>query len=744
MLTKPQFIRNVFITLVTVLTMTGIFHTYKNSKPKVVQGSFHIAQYLNDQWEQKHDANYSVEYQTKDFQLIPQNNQIKIRINQNTVSYGDIEFVQLRACGTIVTPEYARYVDTEESVLDDILLDDHNVVVNHEKPIELLWKIPEECEQVATLSLKANEYESPEKNAFRFPDWAIPLQSYTFQNNGSLTIDGLLTEIDGLVDPQYSPFWTAGTGHPSNNTHIYIKDDADYVYFAVDITLDNTNEFGPDWLKIIAQNTTTGEPVEYRVDDYHDEYGKCSFGLTSKVPYKHQTCEIRIPKKVLTENKLDFILRYYGTGGAPAVSIDTMSFSATTSDSTPTISGRALAEDGASALTGVSFGLADSQVASEGNIVLNYNGSCIADDGAFDETIDTFTCTTSTLSPGGYRMFIRATNGSESGTNNTAIFTVTDGTAPSLTLTAVTDPTTDTTPTLSGTSTDVSGTVSSVEFQMDGTGGSWSACIADDGTFDEASETFTCTPSTLSVGSHTIYVRTTDNSSNVSSNSTDEFTIAAAPTSTPTQGPSATPAPNNNNNETVQIPQGSGGSNSGGVMSSVKDSNTFGQRTFSVIEPNTLTFNAFLSARAIAASFPNNILPNPMTNGLSKSTVKTNAVYAGGTHIGVKTTGGIYWQVGNVQNIWYKAYAPVGSTIEPAKIIPELQKKPSIITLGYMEPNLIPPGKPLTKFNAKKLKLAHSLDGIIWKILPTSVVDTTNRTVSALHRIGGYYMISGN
>ncbi len=109
-------------------------------------------------------------------------------------------------------------------------------------------------------------------------------------------------------------------------------------------------------------------------------------------------------------------------------------------------------------------------------------------------------------------------------------FTGGDSTAPSLTLTSLSpDPTTDSTPTLVGTATESIGTVSAVQFQLDATSGSWTACTANDGTFDEATETFTCNVSSaLSDGSHTIYVRATDSNSNTTSNanaSTDIFTI---------------------------------------------------------------------------------------------------------------------------------------------------------------------------------------------------------------------------
>lgn len=115
-------------------------------------------------------------------------------------------------------------------------------------------------------------------------------------------------------------------------------------------------------------------------------------------------------------------------------------------------------------------------------------------------------------------------------TSYSLTFTAYDADAPSISLTALTpDPNSDNTPTLSGTATDTLGTVSAVQFQMDSTSGSWTACTADDGSFDEASEAFTCTvASALSDGSHTIYVRSTDSNSNTTSNadaSTDSFTI---------------------------------------------------------------------------------------------------------------------------------------------------------------------------------------------------------------------------
>jgi len=146
-----------------------------------------------------------------------------------------------------------------------------------------------------------------------FEDYA----SYEFKNNQSIIVDGNISEVDGLPY-QFAPFWEPGTGHPDAYTYIYLRDDEEYVYVSADVTGDNTNEFGTDWIKVFIPNTTNGTLKEYRVDDYNDAYGKCSFGITSKVSYKHQTCEIRIPKAEIAGNNIDFALMYYGTMVAPS------------------------------------------------------------------------------------------------------------------------------------------------------------------------------------------------------------------------------------------------------------------------------------------------------------------------------------------------------------------------------------------------------------------------------------------
>lgn len=99
------------------------------------------------------------------------------------------------------------------------------------------------------------------------------------------------------------------------------------------------------------------------------------------------------------------------------------------------------------------------------------------------------------------------------------------------------DPSANATPSLTGTVEDEMGIVTALQYQMDGTGGSWSNCNANDGAFDEAFENFICSVTTpLSDGSHSMYFRAVDSNGNITRNdsyATDSFLIDTTPPTVP-------------------------------------------------------------------------------------------------------------------------------------------------------------------------------------------------------------------
>ncbi|QQS60842.1 MAG: SBBP repeat-containing protein [Candidatus Moraniibacteriota bacterium] len=86
-----------------------------------------------------------------------------------------------------------------------------------------------------------------------------------------------------------------------------------------------------------------------------------------------------------------------------------------------------------------------------------------------------------------------------------------DTTPPSLTLTPISTPTSDTTFTITGTTTDTLSDIYQVHYQIDSTEGEWIPCTPDDSLFDSPSESFSCPEQTFQEGTHTIYIKATDN-----------------------------------------------------------------------------------------------------------------------------------------------------------------------------------------------------------------------------------------
>jgi len=261
-------------------------------------GSFHISQMIKGEWEEIYIHPYDIQYSTHEFPIRSENGRVTLRIVQRDTPFGNIERVLLTAGVIELVPQYARYVDTGESVLDDILPEDLNVVGAHDREIEISWKCTYE---EVTLSLTANEY--GRGFPLKFPIQGIA--SYEMGSNpNTITVDGILEDVGEAL---YKPFWRPTSGHPDGFTYIYFCDDDDFLYVSLDVTCDNTNEYGVDWVEL-----TIGDDV-FRVDDLDDTYGKMAFGLTDRVSYKHHTVEMSIPKSAIHDPTIEFALRYYGS-----------------------------------------------------------------------------------------------------------------------------------------------------------------------------------------------------------------------------------------------------------------------------------------------------------------------------------------------------------------------------------------------------------------------------------------------
>jgi hypothetical protein len=271
--------------------------------------------------------------------------------------------------------------------------------------------------------------------------------------------------------------------------------------------------------------------------------------------------------------------------------------------------------------------------------------------------------------------------------------------------------------------------ISGVEWSTSSnTSGIWTDCMATDGAFDSGHEPYSCDISSIANGSEkTIFVR-----------SHDQNDLYIPPQLYANNAHS--PVSSSRDEEHYQIPEVSGSNIISGAFTPYKDSNTGGQQVTTVIEPHTFPFNAFLSSNTTTPSMLASLVSPSSSPGSS-----SNMILTGGSVMGIRhADGAVSWQVGNIQEIWYKAYPPRNSDKQPVNILPALQSKPSIISLSYTQKDLIPPGDSTHPFSPKSLKLAYSSDGKVWSIIPSSVVDISNKTVAAIHKLGGYYMIASS
>ncbi|MFQ5452044.1 MAG: hypothetical protein ACE5DQ_00605 [Candidatus Paceibacterota bacterium] len=219
-----------------------------------------------------------------------------------------------------------------------------------------------------------------------------------------------------------------------------------------------------------------------------------------------------------------------------------------------------------------------------------------------------------------------------------------------------------------------------MQFQVDGNSptAGWNDCIADDATFDQTSESFSCSVGRLTAAEHTIYIRAYDSNTAYTAQAnytTLEVDLRRGVTKINSYSPNHTP------------PLIAG-------EAAVFTSGASGV----IIEKGAIPYNAAFSS-----------VSEPRTHEIrftKGNSIPGLAIYS----------------------LW------ITDSFNQARILPSLHKKPSIVALSYSD-------HQINGISESSLRLAYSQDMQTWKILPTSVVDPVNNTVAALNKVGGYYMI---
>lgn len=238
-------------------------------------------------------------------------------------------------------------------------------------------------------------------------------------------------------------------------------------------------------------------------------------------------------------------------------------------------------------------------------------------------------------------------------------------------------------------------TINGAQFQVDSNdpNGTWTSCSAVDGSFNSTTEGISCTTPSLSHGWHTMYVRAVDSNNSYtarSSYSTFNFEVRGS-----TESVGAEPRPDLT-------------SERGDIVSE--------EGVVTVVPAQTFSFDVYLTVTQMLKGVPTVISNKNITGQICRNQIP-------------------FFQVSPVYEIYYSSF------FNDAKILSVLYAQPIILAIPYQTQDLLITGLPGKSFNQKNLKIAFSTDKKTWKILPRSVVDLANKTVSVLDKPNGFYML---
>ena len=141
-----------------------------------------------------------------------------------------------------------------EDALASISHNDYEVLDLFESEMQVEWQDVARGEQVI-LALNAREEALSKLNTLPFTyagsdEGGYP---YVLAPNAAINVDGDLNTDDGFDAPLFKHFSRPGTGHPSATVNGYVGSDSEFLFGALDFTVDNTMDGDLDWASMRVQ-----------------------------------------------------------------------------------------------------------------------------------------------------------------------------------------------------------------------------------------------------------------------------------------------------------------------------------------------------------------------------------------------------------------------------------------------------------------------------------------------------------
>lgn len=306
---------------------TGELETVEWLGPFVWFFSYHVEVREAGGWTRVGELHYGMGYAEQRLELtghLPDaEGEYKVRIRQVGLQAGHADRVRLETGGRFrvdesLTPATAELSASGEDVLTPLLVKDRDVVDLHERTVELRWPEPApEPGGDLWLALVAREEDLSDRDArpFTYPSDDGASYHHVIGSGAPMSVDGRQTGADGLEEPLFAEWSRPDTGHPAATVYGYVGSDDEFLYGALDFTVDNTQDGERDWASLSVE--TPDGWRELRITASDRRWGEVGFTRTGRVHHRHKYYEFRIPLDEIDAQPGETVaLRFRGYGTA--------------------------------------------------------------------------------------------------------------------------------------------------------------------------------------------------------------------------------------------------------------------------------------------------------------------------------------------------------------------------------------------------------------------------------------------
>ena len=309
------------------MEMTKMTSFGLNPLEKMKPNGEYVVEVFNDnKWQEAGSLSFDKDFREREIDLnkfITDNETLKIRLNEKGGGAAHIDSILL---GGIPPQELKGSEDN--LALKKLSKKDFDVIDAYKKTIELSFPSKGEKKLSLTARVEAEviskfPFQFPIKNSLAKIDENSAFYPYVINSNhGNIKVDGNI-EDEGFSEPFFKEFPRTGSGHPSDYTYGWVRNDEKNLYVALDFVPDNTMDGDKDYAKVYVK--TLSGVREFKASVPEQTWGKSGFAYTQRADYQHKVYEFSIPfgelgiENIADGEKMELAFAAYGTA---AVAVD--------------------------------------------------------------------------------------------------------------------------------------------------------------------------------------------------------------------------------------------------------------------------------------------------------------------------------------------------------------------------------------------------------------------------------------